>query len=293
MAGDGGVRPVVVLRHPARTVLIAGALRSGGMTAYALPLTDTELPADVGAVTQALEALGRGGYAWLVVTSANTVQALGMLAGTDALAALVRRGGARVAAVGSATARSLAAAGVVVDLVPGEASSAGLLREFPHDDGAVLLPQADLAPDDLRAGLAASGRTVRRIEAYRTVPYPAEPARRVPGVEEDGPRPPELSLRDLRGLAAGGVQPAVVFTAPSAVRQFRDRLEAGPLSFRAVAIGRTTADALRSAGWDPAATAADPTPQGIARAAADAFAQDHSPSSPSLSQTAPPNGDQP
>ncbi|WP_247826640.1 uroporphyrinogen-III synthase [Arthrobacter antioxidans] len=289
MVSWSGGRPVVVLRHPARSVRIADALRAGGMAAYALPLTDTELPADTDAVARALAALGQGGYEWLVLTSANAVQVLGILAGADTLATLVRRGGARVAAVGTATARTLAAAGVVVDLVPGEASSAGLLAAFPSGRGAVLLPQADLAPDDLRAGLADSGRAVHRVEAYRTVPYPASTMRRVPGVEEDGPRPPVLSLRDLVGLASGGVQPAVVFTAPSAVRQFHDRLGDGPLSFRAVAIGRTTAGALRSGGWAPAATAADPTPQGIARAAADALAQDDAP----ISHAAPSNGDQP
>ncbi|WP_434993622.1 uroporphyrinogen-III synthase [Arthrobacter sp. Ld5] len=282
---------MVVLRHPARTVRIADALRAGGMTPYALPLTDTELPTDTDAVARALAALGQGAYGWLVVTSANAVQALALLPGADGapLAALVRRGGARVAAVGTATARALAEAGVAVDLMPGEASSAGLLTAFPSGAGAVLLPQADLAPDDLRAGLAAAGRTVHRVEAYRTVAYPASPTRRVPGIEEDGPRPPVLSLDDLLDLASGGVRPAVVFTAPSTVRQFRDRLDAGPLSFRSVAIGRTTAGALRSEGWAPAATAAEPTPQGIARAAADALAQDDA----SLLHVAPSNGDQP
>ncbi|MHA7281622.1 uroporphyrinogen-III synthase [Arthrobacter sp. TMS2-4] len=286
-----GDRPVVVLRHPARAVRIADALRAGGMTPYALPLTDTELPADIDAATRALASLGQGAYEWLVVTSANAVQALGMLAGAgdERLAALVRGGGARVAAVGTATARALTEAGVVVDLVPGEASSGGLLAAFPPGRGAVLLPQADLAPDDLREGLAASGRSVHRVEAYRTVPYPASPARRVPGVEEDGPRPPVLSVQDVLELASGGVQPAVVFTAPSTVRQFRDRLDVGALSFRPVAIGRTTAGALRSEGWAPASTAVDPTPQGIARAAADALAQGGEPHL----HIAPSNGDQP
>ncbi|WP_394253211.1 uroporphyrinogen-III synthase [Arthrobacter pityocampae] len=291
MDGLAGEHPVVVLRHPARTVRIGDALRARGMTVHALPLTDTELPADPAAVARALQDLGQGRYAWLVVTSANAVQALGMIAGAEgaSLAGLVHRGGVRVAAVGAATARTLAEAGVVVDLVPEEASSAGLLTAFPGGPAAVLLPQADLAPDDLRAGLTASGHAVHRVEAYRTVPFPAHPARRVPGVEENGPRPPVLSLRDLVRRAAGGVQPAVVFPAPSAVRQFHDRLGVGPLSFRAVAIGPTTAAALRSLGWVPAATAVEPTPEGIARAALDAFARDDAPSS----HAAPSNGDTP
>lgn len=241
------------------------------MTAYALPLTDTELPTDARPVHAALTALGRGDYHWLVVTSGNAVQALGMLSRDHSLADLIRSGGARVAAVGSSTARLLSDVGVEVHLIPEDASSAGLLRGFPRGQGAVLLPQADLAPDDLRAGLEDRGWSVLRIEAYRTVVYPAEPARRVPGVEEPGPRPPLISPPDLADLTATDVQPAIVFTAPSTVQQFHERLGAGPLAFLPVAIGPTTAAALRKQGWEPAATAEDPTPHGVARAAVAAF----------------------
>jgi uroporphyrinogen-III synthase len=265
--------PVVVLRHPARAVRIAEALRSAGRTAFALPLTDTELPEDPDAVTAELVALGRGRYAWLVVTSGNGVQALELLAraGGTTLVDVVRAGAARVAAVGAATAGLLADAGLPVDLVPVHASSSGLLDALGPGPGAVLLPQGDLAPDDLRAGLAALGWSVRRVTAYRTVPYPADPARYMPGVEEKGAPPPLLSVADVVGLAARTVHPAVVFTAPSTVLQFHEKLGAGPLAFLPVAIGRTTAAALRSHGWEPAATAAEPTPQGIAAAVEEAF----------------------
>ncbi|WP_104179128.1 uroporphyrinogen-III synthase [Arthrobacter sp. B0490] len=287
MARQRVERPVVVLRHPARTVRIAEALGLAGLTAYALPLTDTELPADADAVTAALTALG--GYDWLVVTSGNTVQALELLAraGGSTLAALVRAGAVKVAAVGSATARLLADAGIAVDLVPADASSSGLVRAFPVGDGAVLLPQADLAPGDLRDGLAGKGWSVRRVDAYRTVPYPAHPSRRVPGVEEEGSPPPLLTVPDVAGLAAGAVHPAVVFTAPSAVLQFRERLGGEPLAFLPVAIGRTTAAALRSQGWAPAATAAEPTPQGITAAVEEAFSRGEA------THRAPLNGDRP
>ncbi len=289
MAQDRAERPVIVLRHPARAVRIAEELRAAGATAYALPLTDTELPADAGAVTAGLAELGRGTYAWLVVTSGNGVRALELLAraGGTTLADAVRAGGARVAAVGAGTARLLSDARVSVDLVPADASSSGLLAAFGRGAAAVLLPQGDLAPDDLRAGLVSLGWSVRRVEAYRTVPYPARPERRVPGVEEEGTPPPLLSVPDVVGLAAGPVHPAVVFTAPSTVLQFRERLGAGPLAFLPVAIGRTTAAALRSQGWEPAATAAEPTPTGITAAVVDAFSR------AATTQPAPLNGDRP
>lgn len=293
MAEDRAARAVIVLRHPSRAVRIAEALRDAGLAVYALPLTDTELPADTGAVARELEALGRGAYRWIVVTSGNTVRALELLAAPHGrtLGDLVRSGRAGVAAVGSATARSLAGAGVVVDLLPEDSSSTGLLRAFPRGDGAVLLPQADLAPPDLRDGLVRSGWSVRRIEAYRTVPFPADAARRVPGIVEEGTQPALLPFADAVRLASGGVQPAVVFTAPSTVREFHEKLD-GPLDFLPVAIGRTTAAALRTQGWEPAATAADPTPHGIARAVGEAFSRASGHAAPDPAP-APPNGDQP
>lgn len=284
--------PVLVLRHPERAVRIAEALDALGLTSFALPLTDTELPADPGAVATALEMLGGGGYRWLVVTSGNTVQALGTVAASrgESLAQIVRSGGARVAAVGSATARSLEDAGIAVDLVPQNASSAGLLREFPPGTGALLLPQADLAPADLWAGLAGLGWSVQRVEAYRTVAYPADPARRVAGLVEQGTPPPLITPEEVAMLATNGVQPAVVFTAPSTVRQFHERLGDGSLAFFPVAIGRATAAALREQGWEPGATATDPTPQGIAQAVDEALARGRA---VSRAPAPPLNGEQP
>lgn len=291
MPCDHAPRPVVVLRHPERSARIAEVLRARGLEPFALPLTDTELPGDVAAVAAELEALGRGGYRWLVVTSANAVQALGLVAQSldTALPQLVHDGAVRVAAVGSTTARVLADAGITVTLVPPGASSAGLLQHFPPGTGAVLLPQGDLAPDDLRAGLVRLGWSVRRVEAYRTVAFPGDPLRRVPGVVEQGTPPPLMSFADLARLGAAGVQPAVVFAAPSAVRRFHEKVGDGPLGFLPVAIGRTTAAALREQGWEPGATAADPTPHGIVRAVQEAL----SGGGAVTCSPAPRNGDQP
>lgn len=264
--------PVVILRQPARAARIAAVLESLGLQPYALPLTDTELPPDVRPIVEELAELGRGGHRWLILTSGNAVGALVHVAGTQGmrLVDLVRTGNVRVAAVGPATERLLEEEGVDVHLVPAEPSAAGLLSEFPIGTGSVLLPQADLAAERLRAGLQELGWWVRRVEAYRTVAHPADPLRRLPGVEEEGPRPPTLTWADFASLLAQGVQPAVVFTAPSTVRQFREMLGDGPRVFVPVAIGGTTAAALRLLGWEPGATAKNPTPQGVARAVLEA-----------------------
>lgn len=278
---------MVILRHPARAVQIAAALRAAGLHPYALPLTDTELPAETSGLARELGVLGRGGYAWLVVTSGNAVRALEVVAQQEGLvlAEVVRAGGVRVAAVGAATAHRLVEAGTDAALIPDRASSSGLLEVFPRGSGALLLPQADLAPEDLRVGLTHLGWTVRRIEAYRTVVFPADPTRALPVVADDGPQPEVLAPGDVLPLARAGVQPAVVFMAPSAVLQFRAKLGRA-LRFLPIAIGPTTAEALRAAEWEPAATAADPTPNSIAQAVVEALSR------PPRSEPGTSNGDQ-
>ena len=281
---------MVVLRHPARSVRIAAALAELELDAYALPLTDVELPTDAHAVGAELAALGRGRYDWLILTSGNAARAMIHLARARELhfPDLVRAGGVRLAAVGAATGKLLEEEGLGVHLMPDEPSAAGLLAEFPGGRGSVLLPQSNLAADRLRAGLEELGWHVRRVEAYRTVAYPADPRRRLPGVEEMGPRPQELTWRSFAALLAQGVQPAVVFAAPSAVRRFREMLGDGPPAFIPVAIGGTTAAALRLLGWEPGATAKSPTPQGVARAVLDACTAARHPRLP-----APSNGEKP
>jgi uroporphyrinogen-III synthase len=63
--------------------------------------------------------------------------------------------------------------------------------------------------------------------------------------------------------AATGEFAAVVVGSPNLARRAASLFPARP---PAVAIGRTTASALRDAGWPPAAVAATPTPADVAEA---------------------------
>ncbi|MGJ5591637.1 uroporphyrinogen-III synthase [Micrococcus lylae] len=73
----------------------------------------------------------------------------------------------------------------------------------PHEAPAslVLLPQSALATGELTSGLEAKGWHVARVEAYRTVPYPADPScRLLPEPQGGADHAGEL---DRRGDAAG------------------------------------------------------------------------------------------
>ncbi|MHA7275071.1 uroporphyrinogen-III synthase [Arthrobacter sp. Hz1] len=298
-----GVR-VVLLRGADRSGPVVEELRSRGASVQLLPLIDFVTPDDDAPLDAALDLLREGGFTWLLLTSSTTVRALKQRSaarGEDLTAAL--HPGTRIAAVGEATARALAAEGIRVDLVPGSvgegSSGAGLAATFARltPEGRILLPQADLAAETLGRALIDQGWELLRVTAYQTVAYPADPARRItPDIAPDRPAPgprgasradtvaaidtvTELDRDGFWAAVDAGDVDAVVFTSPSTVRRLSDGapvswagiLPAGPA---AVMIGATTADEAAKYGIPGGAVAVEPTPAGIADAIA-AAVRDH------------------
>ncbi|QCU79339.1 uroporphyrinogen-III synthase [Citricoccus sp. SGAir0253] len=257
----------MLTRQPAQAGALEAGLRAAGHEVRFLPLTDFELPEDPAPLREAVRRLAAGGYAWLVVTSPNTVRAL-VRAGWDGRLPA----GVRVAVTGPGTARVLASAGgpAAPWMPDGDASAAGIIAAFPAPDLAgtgrpgrrVLLPQSALAPDEVAAALDARGWAVERIEAYRTVPYPAAPARRLLA---DGGHPVGLEEGPDGAVGLGALDgAAVVLTSPSAVRELVRRLGGRPVGDAAfIAIGRPTQRAAASCGLALAGTAASPDAPGV------------------------------
>ena len=162
---------VLVARSPDRAGDLVAALRKVGADPLLLPLIDFELARDQHSLDVDFDALGAGAYAWLVVSSVTTVQALEAKAaerGTTLSSWLP--GSLLVATIGPATRRFLESRGVAVDLAPtGQQSGAGLIDIWPEHQGSVLLPQADIADPRLRRGLEARGAFVQAVTAYCTV----------------------------------------------------------------------------------------------------------------------------
>ena len=189
MTAPAGAR-VLVARSPDRAAELVTALRGVGAEPLLLPLIDFELASDQHSLDVAFDALGAGAYAWLVVSSVTTVQALEAKAaerGTTLSRWLP--GSLLVATIGPATRRFLESRGVAVDLAPtGQQSGAGLIDIWPEHQGSVLLPQADIADPRLRRGLEARGAFVQAVTAYRTVDYPADPGRSLAACHPAAPR---------------------------------------------------------------------------------------------------------
>ena len=270
---------VLIARSPDRARELVAALRKVGADPLLLPLIDFELASDQHSLDVAFDALGAGGYAWLVVSSVTTVQALEAKAaerGTTLSRWLP--GSLLVATIGPATRRFLESRGVAVDLAPtGQQSGAGLLDIWPEHQGSVLLPQADIADPRLRRGLQARGASVQAVTAYRTVNYPADPRRSlaacqpaVPHAHNAAGAPGDnaaavLTPEQAKAEIGAGRLAAVVAASPSAARRIHEDL--APLGgCRFVAIGRSTAAEAEFLGLTVAAVAEAPTASGLVAA---------------------------
>ena len=186
-------------------------------------------------------------FAWVVFTSPRAV--------AEVVSRVAWAGeGARVAAVGEATSRALVEAGWPVHVVGGGGGAEGLVKALRGtgslEGSDVLFLAGSLARTTVEEGVTALGARVHRVEAYRTEVAPPDGAT----VRAD--------LR--RGVAA------VLFASPSAVRGLKEALggdlRGGLGSATAVAIGETTAQALRLAGVAKVTVADTPSMDGLVSA---------------------------
>jgi uroporphyrinogen-III synthase len=223
----------------------AAALEPLGLEVVAMPLTRTAPPADPEALAAALA----GDHVAILCSSARAA---------DALAASGRRTWPRVWAVGPATARRLADAGIAAIVPPGARDGATLAAVMIAEGVVglrILAPRAEEGRDEAIAALRAAGAIVDDVVAYRTVPLAAD----------------DPALRAGRDLLSTGRAAVCAVFAPSQVRALD--LLVGVAAIRAafVAIGDTTAAALAAAGAPHATVAATPTPEGIAKAVASVY----------------------
>lgn len=170
-------------------------------------------------------------YDWLIFTSANAVehvwQRLLLLGKTMSDLQTVR-----LAAIGPATAASLAQLGLTIELMPPEHIAEALLEAMPDIAGQrILLPTANIARPTLAKGLRAKGAFVDWVVAYQTQPAAA---------------PPDLKAR----LARVDI---LTFTSSSTVQNLVDMLKANDvmdiISVATIAcIGPKTAQTVRDLG---------------------------------------------
>jgi uroporphyrinogen-III synthase len=229
-------------------------LEDEGAEVLALPFLELLPPKNGLPLQAAAEHIHR--YAWVVFASPSAAQAL---------AEALRRAGShdrarsvKVAVVGPQTGRSAAAHGFQVSLEAAPPTGIGLLQALtPHVAVGmeVLLPVAEDGRAELFEGLVRLGVQVTRVAAYGTAPA---------AVDEEAWTRVGLAPVD-----------AVLFGSPRTVEAFFEGAHEAARSVlrsaRLVAIGPTTAQALRERGFEPAEVAKEPTPAGLLEAAARAL----------------------
>lgn len=248
-------RRLVVTRARTQAGELSERLETLGAAVVEFPTIETRPPEDFGPLDEAVRELD--GFDWLVFTSVNGVEAfLNRLRhhGMD-LRAVPR--GAKVAAIGPATADSLSAAGLRVDVVPREYRAEALLEEIAAGSLAgkrVLIPRARVAREVLPERLREAGAEVVVPPAYESVPSAAGKGR-------------------LAGLLETGEVDCVTFTASSTVENFvrafgeeeARRLLAG---VRVACIGPITAETARGYGVRVEVEASEYTIPGLVEAVA-------------------------
>lgn len=221
-------RRVVVTRAPHQAGKLVELLEARGAVALRYPCIDIEPPQDTGELDAALGDLAT--FDWLVLTSANTVYALGKrLAEMESMPHWSQ---VSVAAVGPKTAQAAREVlGIRADLIPETFTAESLGAELEFEPGTkVLFPQAEIGRDTLVNALELQGANVCNLTAYRTV------------------------IGSGGDSLAGGMD-ALTFTSPSTVDNFALRWQNGGsaldsvLEIPAACIGPVTAEAAARHGY--------------------------------------------
>lgn len=236
---------ILVTRPARQAASLAALLRAQGAEPIVAPSIDL-IDADPAPVQAAIARLCGGDYDDVVFTSVNGVERFAAQlrsAGGDARSFA----GARIAAIGPATAAALERLGLRADLVPETYTSDALLEALlaqPLAGRRVLLPRAAQGAPALSDGLRGAGAAVDDIALYDVRAAQADPA-----------------VVEL--LRSGGID-IVSFTAPSTVHGLIEQVGADALAHVEVAsIGPATSAVAAAAGLTVHIEAAAHTMQGL------------------------------
>ncbi len=162
---------VLVTRPEAQAEELCRELRAQGARVSLLPLVRISPPDSFQEFDLAFAALES--YDWLIFASSNAVET--SLARASVLGLEEKLSCIKIACVGPATARALKHHGLVADLVPGNYSAAGLLREFPISEfpkagrqGRVLWARTATVPSEFVQEFAELGWCLDTVHSYKS-----------------------------------------------------------------------------------------------------------------------------
>ena len=248
---------MVVTRARGQAAQLTQQLQELGADVIETPTIKIEPPSRREDIVDAL--LELNSYDWLVFTSPNGV--------TTFFDYFFRQfhdmrdiGGARIAAVGPATANRLKELHLQVDLMPEEAVGSKLVEAFAEYESIenlkICLLRAEVANSHLAESLEAMGAIVDDIACYKTVPDTEDPSGAAARLLESG-------------------ADWVTFTSGSTVEQFHGRFDLPALikkfpQMKLASIGPETSKVLASLGLRPSVEAKKHTVDGLIETLLDA-----------------------
>jgi len=246
---------IVVTRSRAQSGKLSAALRDLGADVYELPLIRREQAPDLREFAELVQ--DAHSYEWIVFTSANGVDAFFEI--FDKLYDDAREiGGAKFAAVGTATAQRIKDNRFHVDLLAESSHAESLVETIRKQTDVENVKMLVVRPVEtsgaLAAGLAKMGAIVDEGIAYRTVPEPDDRTRARERLETEG--------ADL-----------VVFTSSSTARNFFSLKLPLPSGLKFASIGPVTTRTMNECGARPAVEAARHDISGLVEAITDYFAR--------------------
>lgn len=252
-------RIVVVTRPRAQAQVFASLLEEAGASVILAPTIVIEPPPSWDPLDRALARLDE--YRWAVFTSVNGVEMTRRRLEELGLGAGGLRG-ARVAAIGPATAEALRGLGLDPEVVPEEYVAEGLaesLRGLIRPGERVLLARAAETRDVLVRELESAGAQVDEVPVYRT-------------------RPAGEDAAELRRALAEGRVDVVTFTSSSTVRHFAGLFAPGDLGrllagITVACIGPVTRDTARALGLETRIVPKEYTIPALARAICQHYAR--------------------
>src|SRR5437660_8147985 len=228
---------IVVTRSRKQASALSGKLRALGAHVFELPTIRIEPPADLREFAELVQ--DAHAYDWIIFTSANGVEAFFEIffkLYDDAR----EIGGAKIAAIGAATAQRVRDFHLHVEMQPEEFVAEAILREFEKLGGIenlkVLIARAERARDLLPKGLAGMGAIVDEAFAYRTV----------------------AETSDVTGARRRFVEEGadlITFTSSSTVENFLDLKLPWPAGMKVASIGPITSATARERGLSVAVEA--------------------------------------
>ena len=238
---------VLVTRSRRQASVLCRLLADEGAEAMEVPAIQIAPAEDYGGLDGAIRSIGD--YQWVVFTSVNGVEAFFERISAQGMDSR-SLGAIKVCAIGSTTAACLEKFGIRADFVPSQFSSNSIIEglgDLGIRDAKVLLPRADIAPQNLVDEMERLGAHVDQQIAYRTL-VPRDSHQRAREALEDG----KIDI--------------VTFTSSSTVRNLVDLLhgDTGLLEGMLIAcIGPVTAKTTQEVGLKVSVVAPQHTVEGL------------------------------